>query len=155
MRPSRPFVVLSIFILSGCGTTDPSMDETTLPESIPTSSPQVTTPESVEFVTRTDTVRVLRSDEPSASDSLLATGEERFAVQIGAFREPFNASQTQNLARKRFHLPMLNEFDSRLGLYKIRLGSFTSRAEARTQMLRLQAEYPSEYNDSWIVQLTR
>lgn len=155
MRPSRPFFVLGVFFLAGCGTTVPDMDETASEEYLPTSTPPATTPESVEFITRTDTVTILSPNEPSASHSLLITGEERFAIQIGAFREPLNASRTQNLARERFHLPMLNEFDPRLGLYQIRLGSFTSRAEARAHLLRMQAEYPAAYSDSWIVQLTR
>jgi len=155
MRPPRPCILLSIFLLAGCGSTDPISEETTEAESTPsyTSPPPSTQP--VEFVTRTDTVNVVHTEEQSETDSSLAAGEERFAVQIGAFKEPKNASQFQNLTRERYPFPIMNEFNPRLGFYQIRIGSFASRMEARALLLRMQAEYPLDYKGSWIVHLMR
>ncbi len=104
---------------------------------------------------RTDTVDALPKDEPGPADSTFTAGEEGFAVQIGAFKDPQNAIQAQTLARRRYQFSVRNEFYPSLALYQIRIGSFASRAEARTLLLRMQADHPAEYRDSWIVQIKR
>jgi cell division septation protein DedD len=153
MRPFWSFLVVGIVLLAGCSTTAPVPESSAMPDTSATATPAP--PQPVEFVTRTDTVDVLRIEGPAATDSTATTGEERFAVQIGAFKAPENASQAQNLARTRYQIPVLNEFTPKLALYQIRIGSFSSREEARAFLLRMQSEHPVDYKDSWIVQWKR
>ena len=153
MRPFRSFFVVGVVLLAGCSATAPLPESSAMPDTSAYAAPPP--PQPVEFVTRTDTVDVLPIEGPPASDSTATTGEERFAVQIGAFKAPENASQAQNLARARYQIPVLNEFTPKLALYQIRIGTFSSREEARAFLLRMQAEHPVDYKDSWIVQWKR
>lgn len=152
MRPFRSLPVVGVVLLAGCSTAPPVPESTSPPD---TSAAALAPPQPVEFVTRTDTVDVLAIEGLQAPDSTTTTGEERYAVQIGAFKAPENASQAQNLARARYQIPVLNEFTPKLALYQIRIGSFASREEARAFLLRMQAEHPEDYKDSWIVQWQR
>ena len=155
MRPPRPLLLLVIVLLAGCGSTDQVSDDMTGSEDTEFATPASPPQKQVEFVTRTDTVDALRTDSPAATDSLTATGKEEFAIQIGAFRDPQNAVRFQKLTRERYHHSMSNEFNPGLGLYQIRIGSFLREEEARVLLLRMQAEYPLEYKDAWIVQVSR
>lgn len=76
-------------------------------------------------------------------------------VQIGAFKDPHNASKVQVSARNRYHMPVLNDYDIAHGYYQIRIGFFESEDAARALCERLQKEYPNDYKDSWVVQLKR
>jgi len=142
-------------VLAGCGTGEQISDDMAPPGDGSSSLPPSQSQGQVEFVTRTDTVDVLRTDGPAATDSLATAGVERFAIQIGAFKDPQNAISFQNLTRERYHLPMSNEFNAGLGFYQIRIGAFASREEAQAHVLRMQADFPLDYKDCWIVQVTR
>jgi len=52
-----------------------------------------------------------------------------------------------------YRMPVLNDYLAGAGLYQIRIGFFESRENARTFQQQMKREYPSEYGDSWIVQL--
>jgi cell division septation protein DedD len=144
-----------IVLLAGCGSTDQVSDDMAGSEDAEFATPASPPPGQVEFVSRTDTVDALNTDTPAATDSPTATGTEQFAIQIGAFRDPQNAVRFQKLTRERYHLSMSNEFNPGLGLYQIRIGSFPREEEARVLLIRMQAEYPLEYKDAWIVQVSR
>jgi len=79
----------------------------------------------------------------------------RYMVQIGAFKDPHRASEVQAEARKRYKMPVLNDYHAALGLYQIRLGFFVSRVSAHEFRQRMIKDYPAEYRDSWVVQLKR
>lgn len=76
-------------------------------------------------------------------------------VQIGAFKDPYNASRIQTLARARYRIPVLNDFHPVYGLYQIRIGFFETVEAARGFRDRLRQEFPNDYADSWVVQLKR
>ena len=76
-------------------------------------------------------------------------------VQIGAFKDPQKASRVQTVARERLHMPVLNDYHAALDLYQIRIGFFETYEAAQGFRLRMQKEFPTDYNDSWIVQLKR
>jgi hypothetical protein len=76
-------------------------------------------------------------------------------VQIGAFKDPHLATAVQSSARQRFHMPVLNDYNIQVGLYQIRLGFFETRSSAHAFRRKMAAEYPADYKDSWVVQLTR
>lgn len=155
MRPSSMLLACCLFI-GGCAASDSTRQEPAAPVTTPAVSAApapVQQPE--EFVARIDTVEAAEAREPMIADSTLAEGEIRFSIQIGAFREPANASIAQAHAREHYGLPVRNEFDERSGLYQIRIGSFSTREEAQAQIARMKTEFPAEYKDSFIVQAKR
>ena len=118
-------------------------------------SPRNGGPESVQFHTRADTVRALNGADNGTVGAPGRTAQIRFMVQIGAFRDPHRASAVQREARKRYKMPVLNDFLAGPALYQIRIGLFESRENARAFQQQMRREYPSDYADSWIVQLRR
>jgi cell division septation protein DedD len=76
-------------------------------------------------------------------------------VQIGAFKDAQNASRIQALARERYHQPVFNDYNTAISLYQIRLGFFETREAAREFRDRMAREFPEEYKDSWVAQLTQ
>ena len=76
-------------------------------------------------------------------------------VQIGAFKDPQKASRVQTVARERLHMPVLNDYHTALDLYQIRIGFFETYEAAQNFRIRMQKEFPTDYEDSWIVQLKR
>lgn len=153
MRLSLIVRSICCLLVAGCTATGPHhADPSPTPavqEQAPAPAPP---PPPVEFVTKVDTVDAARTEEPAPADSVLASDEARFCVQVGAFREPQNAGAAQANARERYGLPVRNEFNERAGLYQIRIGAFLTRDEARALLLRMQAEHPADYRDSFIIQ---
>jgi cell division protein FtsN len=107
----------------------------------------------VQFRTRTDTVAVVHSTTPDSTAPAGGTQTLRYMVQIGAFKDPQLATAVQAAARQRYQLPVLNDYNPLVGLYQIRIGSFSSREEAIEFKNQMQREFPIDYRDSWIVQL--
>ena len=141
---------LAVF-LPGCG----SSEEPAAVEKPAPPAPRNESPERVQFHTHADTVTALNAGEHGTVGAPGRTAQIRFMVQIGAFRDPHHASEVQGEARKQYHMPVLNDFLAGPGLYQIRIGFFESRENARAFRQQMRQDYPSEYSDSWIVQLKR
>jgi cell division septation protein DedD len=141
---------LAVF-LPGCG----SSEEPAAAGRPATPSPRNEGPEKVQFHTRADTVTALHAAEHGTVGAQGMATRIRFMVQIGAFKDPHHASAVQGEARKRYHMPVANDFLAGPGLYQIRIGFFETRKEAQTFQQQMRRDYPSEYKDSWIVQLKR
>jgi cell division protein FtsN len=109
----------------------------------------------VQFHTQADTVLALHAAEHGMVGAPGRTAQVRFMVQIGAFKDPQHASAVQAGARKRYHMPVMNDYLAGPGLYQIRIGFFESRELARAFQMQMKRDYPSDYGDSWIVQLKR
>ena len=118
----------------------------------PTEPPQ---PPPLQFETKTDTVLTHGAGNQGPTDIEDRGPQIRFMVQIGAFKDPQNASHIQTTARERFRMPVLNDYHPQLTLYQIRIGFFETYEAAQAFRLRLIKEHPKDYNDSWIVQLKR
>jgi cell division protein FtsN len=118
---------------------------------------QDTTPSArnVEFETTTDTVYSKIAEGRYEADAESRGLETRYSVQIGAFKDPRNASRLQTATRERYHLPVVNSYQPTFALYQIRIGSFESKEEASAFRDQIQKEYPTVYGDSWVVQLER
>lgn len=109
----------------------------------------------MEFETSTDTIN---SEQSTGGDHASLLGNDpqiRFAVQIGAFKDPQNASRVQMTARERFQMPVGNDYQASEALYNIRIGNFASKDSAYVLRDRIQQEYPDEYKDSWVVEFTK
>lgn len=141
---------LAVF-LPGCGSTE---EPAARPMPAPP-APRAQSPEGVQFHTRSDTVTALHPTEHGTVGAPGRTLQIRFMVQIGAFKDPHRASEVQSAARGRYHMPVLNDYTAGPGLYQIRIGFFESRDAARAFQAQMRREYPTDYNDSWIVQLKR
>ena len=143
----------ALFLLSGCGTTE-EVDE--LPEQIPQPPVvQPTRPPAMQLETRTDTVNAVHGAGHPLENSKSREPQVKFMVQIGAFKNPHNASAVQILARERYHLPVLNDYNTKSGLYHIRIGFFETKESAYAFRQKMLADHPDSYKDSWVVQLRR
>lgn len=109
----------------------------------------------MEFETKTDTVAMEKSQLDSAGAHQSQVLQVRYMVQIGAFKDPHYASNVQSIARERYHMPALNDYNTALALYQIRIGFFESREDAYAFRKRMQQEHPIDYKDAWVVQLKR
>ena len=109
----------------------------------------------MEFETRTDTINSEQSAERDRTKLPGIDPQVRFAVQIGAFKDPQNASRVQMTARERFQMPVVNDYQASEALYNIRIGNFASKDSAYVLRDRIQRAYPDDYKDSWIVEFTK
>lgn len=154
-----PFIVTAValpLLLSGCGSGEKSVKEISPPATQQVLPPvKDPPPKKLEFQTRTDTVTADRANERNIAGTLSRGAQIRYMVQIGAFKDPKNATAIQATARQRYHLPVLNDFHAGRGLYQIRMGFFESRENAHAFRQKMIDEYPAEYKDSWVVQLKR
>ncbi len=147
-------IVLTLLAASpllGCGAAEETQEPVTPPPR-PAAKEETTR---MEFESTTDTVDVTQAGR---TDSANAPGGEqriRFMVQIGAFKNPPLAAAVQTLARTRYHMPVLNDFVLKVGLYQIRIGFFETREAAMAFRARMQKDYPEDYRDAWVVQLRR
>jgi cell division septation protein DedD len=145
-------------LLSGCGSGEDVVEQAPPPAEPRAQSftpAREATPRKVEFETRTDTVTATHADPLIPAGSPARGVQIRFMVQIGAFKDPKNASAVQTETRRRYHLPVLNDFNAARGLYQIRMGFFESRENAAAFRQKMLEEYPRDYTGSWVVQLKR
>jgi cell division septation protein DedD len=149
---SHAGALLVICALAGCGTVSDFADRSPDREVDTTRTPAAQT---LRLETRTDTIRTERSVRSGFRNGETETDTIRFMVQIGAFKNPRNASKVQQNARTRFRLPVINDYHTKYSLYQIRIGFFTTKGEAELFRKRLQTEYPGDYSDAWVVTLKR
>ena len=76
-------------------------------------------------------------------------------VQIGSFKEAKYASTVQAVARERYKLPVVNDYNTARRRYQIRVGFFETKQTANEFLLKLRTDYPQEYKDAWVVQLNK
>jgi cell division septation protein DedD len=139
-------------IAGGCGTTEETEEAPPAPQAEPV---QQQAPPRVEFETKTDTVATEKGHERVQQDGSAPEPQIRYMVQIGAFKNPQFASRTQTMARQRYHMPVLNDYNTKHTLYQIRIGFFESRDAAQAFRVQMLQEHPQDYKDSWVVQLKR
>jgi cell division septation protein DedD len=145
-----------VLALPGCGSSGESVDnQREAPPQEQLSPPKEEPAKKLGFETRIDTVTAVHGNEHKGPQVQGHDIQIRFTVQIGAFKDPHNASTVQSKARKRFRLPVLNDYLSGAGLYQIRIGFFESRAGAHAFRQQMIQEYPDDYKDAWVVQLKR
>src|SRR5260221_1846136 len=72
-----------------------------------------------------------------------------FTVQIGAYQKQENADRVASLARERFTVTVNTILDKTSGLYKVLVGSFTTKEQARSFRDDMVQKYPSDYKDAW------
>jgi hypothetical protein len=139
------------WVLAGAGCGSTSMTHT---ESTGTTPPSAAhPPPAVELKATTDTLRTIPVPEDVAAGKVSSLPHTRYAVQIGAFKNPRNASAVQKRVREQLSQPALNDYDQARGFYRIRLGPFDSKESAQEFCKRLRRDFGQEYSDSWVVEL--
>ncbi len=141
----------SVVALFGCG----SSEEVREPPPAPSTPAVQRTQQKLGFETRVDTVKTVTEGEHAGTAETPRERQIRFMIQIGAFKDARNASRIQGIARERYHLPVLNDYHTRLGLYQIRIGFFETREQALVFRQQMQSGFPTDYKDAWVVQLKR
>ena len=76
-------------------------------------------------------------------------------VQIGSFTDAQNASNVQLLARQRYKLPVVNDYNAARHQYQIRIGFFEKEQSANEFLRKLRSDYPNDYKDGWVVQINK
>ncbi|MBI3193529.1 MAG: SPOR domain-containing protein [Ignavibacteriae bacterium] len=153
------FLLLSSLILFGCSSSEETQSEKEATEQ------QVTKDQTQDLPPpppgESDTIDVVSKDnkeetsiqQPTTENLPISTG--MYAVQVGAFKVTETADQIASLAKTRFSIQVLTLLDKETGLTKVLVGSFTTKAEARTFRDKLLQQYPDDYKDAWTTELPR
>lgn len=147
------FTAFVLVLLSGCGATE-RIDDRPAPLQQPTTR-ESGSPRRLELETNTDTINAVHGKSGPEENSALREPQIQYMVQIGAFKNPHYATAVQTLAREQYHLPVLNDYNIKSGLYQIRIGFFETKVSAHEFRRQMLGAHPEAYKDSWIVQLKR
>lgn len=152
MRTQHFTHLVMILILAGCGSSsDADREWMNIPPMDTTVHARKTT-----FETRTDTIDAEGAQpKTQTSPATAASAELRFTVQIGSFTDAKNASLAQATARRRYQLPVVNDYDAQRRRYQIRIGFFESKEAASAFCAKLQSDFPQEYKDAWVAQINK
>lgn len=79
----------------------------------------------------------------------------KFTVQLGAYQSEEGAAGVAALSRSRFTKEVYTVFNSVDGLFKVMLGVFDSKDAARNFRDTIVRQYPDDYRDAWVSELSR
>ncbi len=79
----------------------------------------------------------------------------KFTVQLGAYQAEESAGSIAALTRSRFTKEVYTVFNSVDGLFKVMLGVFDSKDAARNFRDTIVRQYPDDYRDAWVSELSR
>ncbi len=79
----------------------------------------------------------------------------KFGVQIGAYTSLENSELAAASAKSRFSRNVYTMNDKTQNLYKVMIGEFATKDEARQFRDRIVQQYPGEYNDAWVSEYIR
>ncbi len=148
-----PLILVAFSLLSGCGNVPEAQQADVRAETPP--PVVVQTPPKIEFETKTDTVAMEKALLDSVAAHETRNIQIKYMVQIGAFKDPQLATSVQAAARDRYHLPVLNDFNTSHTMYQIRIGFFETREDAYDFRQKMRMDFPDDYKDAWVVQLKR
>jgi len=165
-RRQTLFLVICIItgiVLFGCATSEESSEKQ---ETVtPAAAPMEKTPQKTEPVVspKIDTVNVDRQNTqkpdyepktaPQTHPAQMPSG--KYAVQIGAYKMPDNAERVAALARERLGKNVYSVHDENDNLYKVMIGDFPTKEEARRFRDVMAEKYPSDYKDAWVSEIPR
>lgn len=91
-------------------------------------------------------------DVPSPVTNFMPSGN--FSVQIGAYKMPDNADRIASLAKERFNMKVYTLVDRADNLYKVMIGDFNTKDEARDFRDEMASKFPGDYKDAWVSENT-
>ena len=151
-------VVLFVFV-AGCGSSKPAAEN---PSTQPSQTVTTQTPPAEQKpANKIDTVDVASQNmnkpqyqpPPAVSPSTLPTG--KFTVQVGAYKMQDNAERIAALAKERFNRNVNVVYDGTTNLYKVMVGSFDIKDDARQFRDQMVQQFPVDYKDAWVSDLTQ
>ena len=79
-----------------------------------------------------------------------ATPTGRYSVQVGAYKMADNADRIAALAKERYNRSVYTVQDPSDNLYKVMIGDFTTKDEARKFRDEMVQQFPGDYKDAWV-----
>jgi cell division septation protein DedD len=150
-------VSMVVVLLAGCSSSEQSggqqeSQSTPPPASAPPSSGEVTKQSDTLNVQVQNTQRTVYDQQsPSSTQQPPASG--RYSVQIGAYKQAENADRIASLARERFRKNVYTIPDNVNDLYKVMVGDFAIKDDARRFRDEMVQKFPNEYKDAWVSEL--
>jgi cell division protein FtsN len=151
--------ILLVAALAGCGSSKPPADN-------PSSQPSLTGADQPPKVdqkppNKVDTVDVSMQNakkpeyqpQQTTTSSTPTTGS--YTVQVGAYKMQDNAERIASLAKDRFNRGINVVYDTPTGLYKVMVGSFITKDDARQFRDQMVQQFPADYKDAWVSDLTQ
>ena len=138
------FAITAALIVAGCSSSKQSEKTGSTTVQNPSETPKTEAAKSDTF-----DVKVDNSKRPSYEPSATAAQPGNFAVQIGAYQKQENSDKVAALARDRFAVNVSTVFDRAKGLYKVLVGNFPTKDQARAFRDEMVQKYPSDYKDAW------
>jgi cell division septation protein DedD len=154
--------IVSFVLFAGCSSSDQTAEKTETPPPPPAqvktpaeNPPPVMNPTDNKKI---DTLKVDVKDitkpayepkeVPPPPPGKMPTGN--FSVQIGAYKMPDNADRIASLAKERFSMTVYTVVDRADNLYKVMIGDFNSKDEARNFRDEMANKFTSDYKDAWV-----
>jgi len=159
-------VVFVFASLAGCSSSKPSSEGAA---QNPPPQPPVTQQPEVRH-DRADTLDVQTQDkqQPSyqpqtntppvsqpRSTTSASGGSGTFTVQAGAYKSQDAADRIAQLAKERFGRGVSTSYDATTNLYKVMVGSFLTKDDARSFRDEMVRKYPLDYKDAWVSEHTQ
>lgn len=76
-------------------------------------------------------------------------------MQVGAFQSQQSADKTANLAGDRYTRSVYTFFDAEGKFFKVYIGVFDTKEDARRFRDRMAQQYPEDYRDAWVAELKK
>lgn len=73
-----------------------------------------------------------------------------YSVQIGANKMPDNADRIAAIAKERYNINVYTIYDKNDNLYKVMIGDFKTKEEARNFRDEMVKQFPNDYKDAWV-----
>jgi cell division septation protein DedD len=73
-----------------------------------------------------------------------------FSVQVGAFSDADKAQRAAALARERFTNNVYRFYIKETALFKVLVGDFMTKDEARRFRDHIARQFPDDYKDAWV-----
>jgi cell division protein FtsN len=161
MRTSLLCLCLSLVILAalgGCASSG-TQSEKLAPAS--SQAPPAPPKESAPAQPDTVSVAVQKAQKPSyesadpVKTAVTPSAIVKYCVQVGAYKQQENADLVASVAKTRFARTIYTIHDAASDLYKVMVGDFTTKDDARSFRDRMVQQYPGDYKDAWVSELAQ
>jgi cell division septation protein DedD len=142
--------LMSALSLYGCASSEESSDNKDTGSSSSTQKSEPPVPAKVDTV---HVGNVQTSPKPTYESSPTTSSTGNSAVQIGAFKLQEGAERAASVARERFAKDVMIVTDRINNLFKVLVGNFAVKDEARRFRDEILQKYPVEYKDAWVTEI--
>ncbi|MBI1805179.1 MAG: SPOR domain-containing protein [Ignavibacteriae bacterium] len=149
-------IILSVLV-AGCSSSKQASNDTQQQSSTPPSASQQ--PETRHDRVDTLDVKTQNTEKPAyqspvapapSSSSSPAASPGTFTVQVGAYKSQDGADRIAQLAKERFGRGVTVLYDAVGNLYKVMIGTFLTKDDARSFRDDMVRKYSTDYKDAWV-----